>query len=105
MTRSVQILANQYGQYQNLSQLRSKLKEEGYSLFEWQDSPQAYYSPHQHPHDEYIVVVSGEIVFTIDDKDFKLTAGDALDLPAGTVHSSRNKGKASVVYFICTKNQ
>ncbi|MBA3994076.1 MAG: hypothetical protein C0469_11165 [Cyanobacteria bacterium DS2.3.42] len=32
-----------------------------------------------------------------------VTAGDALDLPAETVHAAENKSQKSVAYFICTK--
>jgi len=83
--------------------LREKLSSEGFSIFSWQDGPGAYYSPHSHPHDEYIVVHTGEIVFQIDGEDLLVAAGDALDLPAGTVHAAENRSRKSVSYFICTR--
>lgn len=71
--------------------------------FPRQDGPGAFYSPHSHPHDEYIVVHSGEIVFLIDGKHLLVTAGDALDLPVQKVHADENRKGKQVGYFICTK--
>lgn len=83
--------------------MREKLSSEGFSIFSWQDGPGAYYSPHSHPHDEYIVVHCGEMVFLIDNLEFVVTTGDALDLPAGTVHAAENRGIEPVGYLICTR--
>lgn len=81
---------------------RNKLHEKGYSIFEWTDAPGAYYSPHSHGEDEFIVVLSGSIVFKIDGVDYRLEAGDALDLPAETVHAAVVDGKKQAKYFICS---
>lgn len=93
------------GKYSNCSselELRKTLSAEGYDLFEWQDRPGNFYSPHQHGHDEFIVVQSGSIVFTIGGTNYRLEAGDMLVLPHGTVHSAVNDGKQTVHYFICS---
>ncbi len=86
----------------SISELQKKLADEGHSLFVWKDSPGAVYSPHSHSHDEYIVVSSGEMEFSIDGTRYLMQPGDALDLPAGTVHSAINNGDKSCVYIICT---
>ncbi len=103
MKRRASVAQRKYSDCKSANDLREKLSSEGFSIFSWQDGPGAYYSPHSHPHDEYIVVHSGEIVFQIDGEDMLVTAGDALDLPAETVHAAENKSKKSVAYFICTK--
>jgi quercetin dioxygenase-like cupin family protein len=97
------VAQRQYSDCKSANDLREKLSSEGFLIFSWQDGPGAYYSPHSHPHDEYIVVYSGEIVFQIDGEDMLVTTGDALDLPADTVHAAENRGKKPVAYFICTK--
>lgn len=86
----------------NFAEIKSQLENEGYSVFSWQDSPGAYYSPHSHDHDEYIVVVEGTIVFEIDRQRYRLDGGDALVLPANTIHAAANEGKSTVRYFICS---
>ena len=101
--RRASVAQRKYSDCKSANDLREKLSSEGFSIFSWQDGPGAYYSPHSHPHDEYIVVHSGEIVFQIDGEDMLVTAGDALDLPAETVHAAENKGRKPVAYFICTK--
>ncbi len=103
MNRKARVLNGIYSDCDSAAILRKRLRQEGYSIFEWSDGPNAYYSPHSHPHDEFIVVVSGEIVFTIDGAAHVVASGDALDLPAGTLHSAENAGNQPVVYFICTK--
>jgi quercetin dioxygenase-like cupin family protein len=96
----------QKGKYSNCASaagLREKLEAEGFDVFSWSDSPGAVYSDHSHPHDEYIVVASGRIVFVVDNQRFPLEAGDALDLPANTVHAAKNEDSRPVSYFICTR--
>lgn len=86
----------------NISELQRRLEQEGLSLFVWKDSPGVVYPPHSHGHDEYIVVSSGEIEFSITGTTYLMQPGDALDLPAGTVHSAVNNGSKSCVYIICS---
>lgn len=103
MKRRASVAQRKYSDCKSVSEIREKLSSEGFSIFSWQDSPGAYYSPHSHPHDEYIVVHSGEIVFFIDEEELIVTAGDALDLPAGTVHAAENRCEKPVKYMICTR--
>jgi quercetin dioxygenase-like cupin family protein len=81
--------------------LSDLLKQQGYSLFSWRDAAGSYYSLHQHDHDEYIIVCSGKIVFTVDGVDYELEPGDELILPANTVHTA--SVAEAVKYFICTR--
>src|SRR5579885_15010 len=92
------------GKYKLLSEsnLRRELSKEGYSVFSWQDRPGAAYSAHSHPHDEYIVVHDGSIEFMINGHTYVLEAGDALLLPANTIHEAVNRGVKPVHYLICT---
>ena len=53
---------------------------------EWSDAPGATYEAHSHPYHKTLVCTAGSITFYTPDGDVRLTAGDRLDLPAGTVH-------------------
>src|SRR2546423_4580269 len=48
---------------------------------------------HLHPQqDEHFQVVSGSLLARVDRKERKLSAGDTLDIPRGTVHQMWNSG-------------
>ena len=85
-------------------ELRAELISEGYYIFPWQDDPGAHYAPHQHRHDEFIVVQSGSMVFVIDGKEIVVERGDMLVLPEGTQHEARNDSEQPVRYFICSRH-
>jgi mannose-6-phosphate isomerase-like protein (cupin superfamily) len=82
--------------------LKHQLEQEGRSVFPWQDRSGAYYSPHQHSHDEFIVVYEGRIVFLIAGERYEIEPGDQLNLPANTVHEAINEDEQTVRYFICS---
>lgn len=98
------VLKGKYSHCENEKELRNVLLSEGYDIFPWEDPPGAHYSPHQHQHDEFIVIQSGSIVFEIDGNSYRLEPGDMLVLPTGTVHSADNDQAAGVRYFICSRN-
>lgn len=60
--------------------------------------PGAFAARHSHPGEEIAYVLQGTLEYQLDDKPpVTLKAGDALFIPAGSVHSARNvgSGKAS----------
>jgi quercetin dioxygenase-like cupin family protein len=72
-----------------VTEIEACLKELGCgSLFSWRDARGAHYSPHSHPHDEWIGVIRGQITFHIDGKSYPLKPGDILTLPAKTIHAA-----------------
>lgn len=81
-------------------ELQNELKEEGFNFYEWSDSSGAYYPPHHHEYDECICVISGQITFIVDKKEYELSSGKKLYLPAFTTHESKNKQKEKVIYLI-----
>lgn len=85
-------------------ELESELHKEGFSSYVWSDSPGAYYSPHSHNHDECICVIKGQISFYINNKEYELSPGQKLYLPAHTIHEARNKKNESVTYLIGETN-
>ncbi len=85
------------------SQLRTELVQEGYSVFKWADSAGTTYSPHEHDHHESIWVIEGEMEFEIDSEKLRLSAGDRLFLPKGTLHTAVVPGPESCFYLVGEK--
>jgi mannose-6-phosphate isomerase-like protein (cupin superfamily) len=54
----------------------------------WANGPGDTYGRHQHPRAKVLFCLAGSIVFQTDDGDAALSAGDRLDLPAGTGHAA-----------------
>lgn len=55
----------------------------------WEAVPGEVFEPHIHPKDKKLWCAEGSIVFEIDgNKKIPLQVGDALDLPANTMHSA-----------------
>ncbi len=99
----LELIKSRYANFESEKELREHLIKEGFDVFPWQDSPGALYSPHQHPHDEFIVIHSGSLIFKAKGNDFRLEPGDMLVLPEGTIHSAQNDQAVTVRYFICSR--
>lgn len=54
----------------------------------WSNGPGDRYGVHTHDRSKVLVCLEGSIVFHTDDGDVALTAGDRLDLTAGTPHAA-----------------
>jgi quercetin dioxygenase-like cupin family protein len=61
-------------------------------------APGAVVPRHTHPGDEIGYVLEGEVTLELDGKPaMKLKAGEVFFVPAGTVHTAKNAGKAAAV--------
>ncbi|MGI4821032.1 MAG: cupin domain-containing protein [Janthinobacterium lividum] len=71
--------------------------------------PGAAFGRHQHPGEELIYVLEGELQYQVDGKpSLTLQAGEVLFIPAVTVHAARNVGKvkaAELATYIVEKNK
>ncbi len=67
------------------------MTEAGLNPYAWSNGPHDIYSAHKHGYNKVIYVVRGSITFGLPllKKKITLTAGDRLDLPAGTVHDAQ----------------
>ena len=54
----------------------------------WGNGPGDRYGRHDHRSHKVLLCLEGSTVFHTDDGDVELTAGDRLDLPAGTAHAA-----------------
>ena len=79
--------------------LRERLAEDGFEAFHWRDPAGTEYQPHSHDHDESLWVLEGEMTFGAGGREFRLSAGDRLMLPKGTIHTAR-AGANGVTYLI-----
>ena len=70
--------------------IRKLLAAEGLSGQRWGNGPLDVYLAHQHAYNKVIYVVSGSITFSLPQEGTRITmtAGDRLDLPAGTLHEA-----------------
>ena len=66
------------------------MANEGLSPYAWSNGPHDVYAAHTHGYDKVIYVVRGSITFGLPElgQSLTLSAGDRLDLPAGTVHDA-----------------
>jgi len=52
---------------------------------------------HIHPHEQSGIVLSGQIIFTINGADYPVSAGEFFHIPPSAPHSERNDGDAPAV--------
>lgn len=69
--------------------VEDKLRQEADHCYQWSNGPGFEYAVHSHPYRKILYVERGSIVFTPSGKPvIGLSAGDRLDLPAGTPHGA-----------------
>jgi uncharacterized protein YjlB len=66
------------------------MRDQGLRPDLWANGPGERYAAHHHPYDKVIAVERGSIRFGLpgSHESIELTAGDRMDLPAGTVHDA-----------------
>jgi quercetin dioxygenase-like cupin family protein len=71
-------------------QIRARLAAEGLAASAWGNAPFDRYAGHRHGYDKVLVAAAGAITFHLPEigRDVLLSAGDRLDLPAGTLHAA-----------------
>ena len=85
-------------------ELVRRMRDEGYSVFEWSDSPGSIYPVHSHNDDQSHWLISGSIRFEVDGFGTAvLNAGDRDFMPRGTRHSAAVVGNEPAVYLIGSK--
>lgn len=82
------------------AELKSRMLDEGYSVFQWSDAPGTKYGPHAHAEDQSHWIVTGELELSVGHEKYTLRAGDRDFLPANTMHSASVPGLEPVVYLI-----
>ena len=86
------------------SVLKQKMEKEGFSVFQWEDPPCAYYSPHVHPDEQSHWIVSGTLELNVTGVGtFRLGPGDRDFMPPETEREAAVIGDEPVVYLIGSK--
>lgn len=72
------------------AELEAALRAEGLSPSGWANAPGDRYAAHSHAYDKVLVATQGSITFHLVEigRDVALSAGERLELPAGTVHAA-----------------
>lgn len=86
-------------------ELESRLRDEGYSVFQWSDAPGTKYGPHAHAEDQSHWILNGELELRVGHESYALRAGDRDFLPANTMHSVTVPGDQPVTYLIGAKHK
>ena len=56
---------------------------------------------HRHPNcNETIVLISGDVTCVVDDREYRMTAGDAVFVPRGSAHGIRNDADQAAVALV-----
>lgn len=78
--------------------VQDRMKAEGLPCYRWSNGPGDVYPAHDHAYHKVIYVVRGSITFGLPQSGERITlsAGDRLDLPAGTIHDA-TVGRQGVV--------
>jgi quercetin dioxygenase-like cupin family protein len=87
----------------NEQTLRRRLESGGYSVSRYDYPPGAYFPDHRHSFDKKDAVVRGRFIIRAEGREFLLGPGDALAVPAGTVHSAEVLGDETVVSLDASK--
>lgn len=84
--------------------LKTRLRDEGYSVFQSSDAPGTKYGPHAHAEDQSHWILSGELELRVGHEIYTLRKGDRDFLPANTMHSAFVPGSEPVTYLIGAKH-
>lgn len=69
-------------------ELHGHLASRGITAERWTAEAGQVFAPHSHPRDKQLFCAEGSITLAVAGKSISLQPGDALDLPAGTVHEA-----------------
>ena len=83
--------------------MRAHLESQGYSVARYDYLPGTVFNDHTHHVDKKDAVVSGRFKIRIEGKDYILSRGDMIEIPADTVHSAKVIGDDTVVSLDATR--
>ncbi len=83
--------------------MRQRLEAEGYTVSRYVYPAGTYFDAHTHGVDKKDTVLRGRLKITAEGEEVILEAGDAIEIPAGTVHTAEVVGGEAVVSFDATR--
>ena len=79
----------------DVNSVRSNWRSRGFSCDIWTDPPGQTWENYTHTADEVVMRMDGDVEFEINGKVLRPPVGEELFIPAGVVHSVRNRGKTT----------
>ena len=79
----------------DLNSVRSDWRSRGFSCDIWTDPPGQTWEDYTHTSDELVMMLEGEVEFEIGGQVRRPEIGEKVFIPAGVVHSVRNRGKTT----------
>ena len=79
----------------DIASVRSNWQSRGFSCDIWTDSPGQRWGDYTHSVDEVVMILEGDVEFEINGEVFRPPVGEELRIPAGVLHSVRNRGKTT----------
>jgi quercetin dioxygenase-like cupin family protein len=83
--------------------MRDRLEQRGYRVSRYVYPSGTRFPEHTHAIDKIDAVLSGRFRMTVEGQEVVLEAGDAIDVPRGTVHSAEVVGDEPVVSLDATR--
>lgn len=69
-------------------ELHALLSRKNIDAVRWEADPATIFEPHVHSYNKRLWCVEGSIIFSVYAQTFSLQPGDALDVPANTMHEA-----------------
>eukprot|EP01025_Chloroclados_australasicus_P021306 TRINITY_DN2237_c0_g2_i1.p2 TRINITY_DN2237_c0_g2~~TRINITY_DN2237_c0_g2_i1.p2 ORF type:complete len:140 (-),score=9.55 TRINITY_DN2237_c0_g2_i1:439-858(-) len=88
---------SKYGKL-NRENMRSKMRQEGYSVTFYSFQPGTVFPDHTHGMDKKDSILSGQFLFRMNGQEVILRAGDMIEVPKGVVHYAEVVGTDSVEF-------
>jgi mannose-6-phosphate isomerase-like protein (cupin superfamily) len=76
----------------NLDETRRSWRSRGFSCDVWTDPPGQVWEDYTHAVDELVMVLEGNVEFELGGKILRPAVGEEILIPAGVLHSVRNRG-------------
>jgi quercetin dioxygenase-like cupin family protein len=77
----------------DIDTIRSSWRSRGFSCDIWTDPPGQVWEDYRHTVDELVMVLEGNVEFEINETVLQPAIGEELFIPAGALHSVRNKAR------------
>ena len=74
---------------------RLRWRSRGFSCDIWTDPPGQVWEDYTHAVDELVMILEGDVEFEISGRVMRPEVGEEILIPAGVLHSVRNKGNAT----------
>ena len=75
---------------ENVEAIKERMLQEGFTIIhEYDDPANEFFPEHEHPTDQFVVVVKGSITITMNNETTTLKPGDEMAFPAKVIHSAK----------------